>query len=393
MKKVGNWFAAQWSRILISFFVCTLIISVLWIGQTTLLPGLSTNEVAQAASSQTLHQIINNPIGLPHKVLQFSTQQLLPGPLGVRSASALLGAITLGCFFYVLKHWYSSRIAILGTLTLGTSSWFLNIGRLGTDASMYFLLFIAIACVTWIRKSHASILSLLVSAFVVTILLYVPGMIWIVIPAVLWQIIQLADRLEKHNPFLLTAISILIILALAPIGWTLFKQPDLVKTYFGIPHTLPTLDVVGKNFLNIPVQLFYQGPNNPEIWLGRLPLLNIFSTAMFAIGLYAYAKKRRLDRTWFTLFVFIFGGALVSIQGPVTTSILTPFIYLMVAAGIALLLQQWFTVFPRNPFARTIGTVLMTLVVLIASYNGLHQYFIAWPNAPETKAVFSQKIN
>jgi len=54
------------------------------------------------------------------------------------------------------------------------------------------------------------------------------------------------------------------------------------------------------------------------------------------------------------------------------------------------MLQQWFTVFPRNPFARSAGAILMTIVVLLAAYNGFSQYFIAWPNTPETKAVFTE---
>jgi hypothetical protein len=67
-----------------------------------------------------------------------------------------------------------------------------------------------------------------------------------------------------------------------------------------------------------------------------------------------------------------------------------PFIFIMVAGGMALMLQQWFTVFPYNPVAKTLGAILMTLAVLVTSYYTITQYYIAWPNAPETKTVYQK---
>ena len=388
MKKVGNWFAASWIGLLLSVLVIGGLAGLLLFDIGGMLPNLSKNEVAQASSSSSVQNLIKNPLGLPHKLPQLAVQQLRPSPAAIRSVSALIGLLTIGSFYYVLKNWYTKRIAILGTLLFATSAWFLHSARTGTDTSVYLLLFVAIACVSWLQQTKGSIVSVLASAVLVIALLYIPGMIWIVLPVVLWQISRVGDILEGQNAGLLTLLSLVILATLAPIGWAMYLDHDLIKTYFGLPQAFPEPIQIVKNIANVPVQLFIRGPNNPETWLGRIPLLSLFSSVMFIIGLYAYFLMRRLDRTWFIAYVLVVGTVLVGLGGPVDLTIILPFIYLIAVGGIAFMLQQWFMVFPRNPFARATGTLLMTAAILLASFNGISHYFIAWPNTPATKQVF-----
>lgn len=388
MKKVGNWFAASWIGLLLSVLVIAGLAGLLLFNIGDLVPALSKNEVAQASSSSSVKNIIKNPLGLPHKVPQLVVQKVRPSPAALRSVSALIGLFTIGCFYYVLKNWYSRRVASMGALLFATSAWFLHSARTGTDASMYLLLFVAVACVLWLQRTKGSIPSVLASALLVIALLYIPGMIWIVVPVALWQISRVGDILEGQNAGLLTLLSLVILAALAPIGWAMYLDHDLIKTYFGLPQTFPEPIQVLKNIANIPVQLFVRGPDSPESWLGRIPLLTLFSSVMFVVGLYAYFVKRRLDRTKFIAFVLVAGTILAGLGGPVSLAIILPFVYLVAVGGVAFMLQRWFVVFPRNPFARATGTLLMTAAILLASFNGISHYFIAWPNTPITKQVF-----
>jgi hypothetical protein len=392
MKKVGNWLAANWMGLVFSVIVGTGLVFLLWFGLGDMLPVLSQHEAAQAAASSSVRKIMDNPLGLPHKVLQFGMQQLLDGPAAVRSASALVGLFTIGCFYYVLRNWYTRRVALLGTLIFSTSSWFLHMARLGTDSSVYLLLFGAVASALWLQRSRGSTPAVLASGAMVISLLYIPGMIWFVVPLLLWQFSRISEALEGQHASVLTILSLLILIALSPIAWAIYQQPDLIKTYFGLPQALPEPLIVAKNLVHVPLQLFIRGPNTPEISLGRLPLLNLFTSVMFAIGAYVYVRNHRLDRVGFVLFVFIFGSLLASLGGPVSLAIMLPFVYLVAVGGIASMLQQWFTVFPLNPVARTAGTILMTSVVLLAAYHNFSHYFIAWPNTPATKKVFTQKL-
>jgi hypothetical protein len=55
---------------------------------------------------------------------------------------------------------------------------------------------------------------------------------------------------------------------------------------------------------------------------------------------------------------------------------------------VALLLQQWFTVFPRNPLARLIGVLMVSLLVVLSAYYNTRHYFVAWPKNSQTEQVF-----
>lgn len=183
-------------------------------------------------------------------------------------------------------------------------------------------------------------------------------------------------------------LAVIFVGLLLPLLWTFYSNPELIKVYLGLPQAWPSPLEFVKNVANVPVQLFLRGPDSPTTWLGRLPLVDWFGSIMFVIGGYAYYFKQKLDRTRFIVYVFGVGTILVALGGPVTVAVLLPFVYLIIAGGIALMLQQWYTVFPRNPVARITGTVLMTLAVLMSVFYNINHYFIAWPNAPETKQVF-----
>jgi uncharacterized membrane protein YoaK (UPF0700 family) len=75
--------------------------------------------------------------------------------------------------------------------------------------------------------------------------------------------------------------------------------------------------------------------------------------------------------------------------GSLSLALLLPIIYFVAANGIAAMLVSWFTVFPRNPVARSIGLILITAAVLITCVFHVKRYFVAWPNASETTQAFS----
>src|SRR5690606_12968540 len=110
---------------------------------------------------------------------------------------------------------------------------------------------------------------------------------------------------------------------------------------------------------------------------------------LFPLGLYYYFKFRSLARAKLLGACFVIAGILLAVEGPVTTALLLPLVYIVVAGGIALLLGQWLTIFPRNPFARSLGIILLTAAVTMSCVYSLRAYFIAWPNNQTVKAEFA----
>lgn len=71
-----------------------------------------------------------------------------------------------------------------------------------------------------------------------------------------------------------------------------------------------------------------------------------------------------------------------------TISIVLPFVYLLVAGGINFMIEQWFMVFPYNPFARNLAIVLIFVAIGATGFFHFNRYYIAWPQAPATKNTY-----
>ncbi len=87
-------------------------------------------------------------------------------------------------------------------------------------------------------------------------------------------------------------------------------------------------------------------------------------------------------------------GLVVGALGQTTTAVLLtlPFAFSIIAAGIEFLLDAWDDVFPRNPFAKSFGLLLITTVILFSAYYQLTRFIVVWPRTPETRTLYSQPL-
>jgi 4-amino-4-deoxy-L-arabinose transferase-like glycosyltransferase len=386
--------AGFWPK-LAFYSIVFLIIGVLlfaWLG--SLLPGYADVEVQayQQATSLSVGSLIENPVNAPYYLLVKAFSLVSDqGYILVRLVSALIGLTTVAVFFWILRKWFSLRTAVLGTLLFGTSAWLLHTSRLGSPDVLMFLLLALVAAGIWLKRTNNPLV--LILCFVLAGLsLYIPGLIWFVIFVVIWEFKQI-DFLFKRQLWAVS-LGILLFMAIAtPLVWAIYRTPELAKSIAGLPaQGWPDLLQVIQNLgLEVPLALFARAPSNPVIWLGNLPVLDIFAAAMFILGAYVFAKYGRLSRAKMFIPVLGLGWILVALGGSVSLSVLLPFIYLVIAGGVGLFIDSWIGIFPRNPIAKALGAGLVGLAVTIACIFQLRSYFIAWPNNTETRAVFTQQ--
>jgi hypothetical protein len=339
-----------------------------------------------------LRAILQNPVNLPYVLGIYVLEKLhIADALAIRGLSVLFGAASVFSFYLVLKNWHTRRVAILGTVLFATSAWTLHISRLATPEVMLMTPAILILCATWLEVSLKRRWTLILCLVTALLLAYVPGMIFFVVAGIAWQAKRIYRELRQTPLWFVIPWAILGILLLVPLIWASVTAPRSLLPLLGLPEHLPSIKQFFVNLLAIPVQLVAMGPNDPSRWLGRLPLLDVFSLVMGAIGVYAYAFRFKLARTKLLAGIFIAGSLLIALGGGVTISFLMPFVYIVVAGGITLMLQQWTTVFPRNPFAKTLATTLISVMVALVAYYHINHYFIAWPNTPATRQAFHQK--
>lgn len=359
----------------------------------SLVSGVSNSELGAFARSSNLETILNNPFNAIYSLAHYGLRALdAVSVQSLRLTSAGLALFMTGLMFYVVKHWYSARVATMVSVLFGSSAWLLHNARLATPVILQLSLIMALALGVWLRRTKKKTLAVLLGVLLIVWFLYIPGFVWFVLAAVLWER-KLLTRLMQRTPIwgVMMAYAVGVIL-LAPLVRALILDPQLVRYFFGLPiEQWPNIVDISKNLVSVPKELFLLGPDSPSTWLGRLALLDIFAIAMLVLGSYSLYFRRKQDSTRFIFGGLVIGTLLVGL-GVVNIVVLMPLLYVVIAAGLALLLQQWFTVFPQNPLARTLGSLLVIIAVGLTVFYHVNHYFIAWPSATQTKQAFTSKL-
>lgn len=376
---------------------CLVIASLFWFKLDDITPGISPNEqpTVTLVQSRSLsgRDILENPLYLPYKMPMYILEKLgLTGLLWIRSIGAMFGLISVLSFFYIAKYWHSTRVAFLGTVIFLTSSWLLHASRLASPETTYLLLSLLLLIGTRIEQGDHPFIMLSSATLLGSLLLYVPGLVWLIIPGAVWQRKRILDQFADVKKLWNILIPVGFLLLMLPLLYSLIANPELLPEWLGLGNNFSGIRAEVVELIKLPVQLLVISNPNPLITIGRIPVVDIAAGALAVIGVYFYTLKLRLDRSITIFTLLLLGSILAVVLDLQTLSIILPFFYLLSCGGIALLFHQWFKVFPRNPLARGIGIFLITAVVLSSSFYNLKHYFVAWPNAPQTKQHFNIEL-
>jgi hypothetical protein len=399
LKVFRAWLTDNW-RLLLTILIGIGSVSFLLLFKLgSLVHGLSDSEFALqqgiAHNSLSLQHLVRDPINLPYNlglyIMQFSP---FSGPTTVRLTGAVFGLLGAIGFFYILRKWYTLRMAIIGTTLFATSSWFLHAARYASPEASYLLLPILIAGVIYIQSKARKHLVLLLVTILGLLSLYIPGMIWFLLAALFLQRHVIFRSLRLQPLWFQLTIGFISIVLLVPlvamIVWPLGESTQNILSLMGLPTHLPSMIVVLKNIAHIIGNIFIYNVQGPLYVPGHLPLLSAATGALAVIGLVQFILHFRLARTQLIVLVGLLGTILISLGGPVALVLLLPFLYLVVIEGLKWLLERWLQVFPRNPLARGFGVGMVIILIGATSFYHLNRYYLAWGHSPETRAVFNK---
>lgn len=354
---------------------------------------LSGEEISALSSAKNAKDIVANPLFLPYKLGEFVVLKLGSGSVYLmRAIPAFFGLVLSVLFFALTRHWFSAIIAWLSTAMLVTSGLFLNYSRLAVpDILLPLALLSLMACAWWIYQTKHSGFVLFVSGIMLAAVMYIPGIIWFCLLAIVAQRRHLRKTIKKVPVMATVGFFMLAAVLLAPLVRAFILNPILIRDWLAIPSAFNVMQTV-RDFVFVPASLIVRSLPTPAFNIGRLPYLNIITVVLAALGSYAFLLRLDLVRTRAMIGAVLISWVLIALQNSVSITLVLPLIFLTVAAGIMFMLQQWFIVFPKNPIARSIGLVLIVSLVSIGVYyNGL-RYFVAWPNNPATRITFQQNL-
>lgn len=385
---IKKYWLKNWNVIISYGALCLVLATALVYKINSLVGGYSAGEISTFNASQNLHGLLDNPLNAPYLVLVKLFSFVLPNtPISARATSILLGAAALIAFYLLVKSWHGLRTAVIATLLIGVSAGFSHTARLGTPDVTQLLVFVLVAAAFWANQSK-NWPALLTCAAITLFLIYTPGVILFLVVGLIWKhrtIIQVF----KNNVAIASIGLLTLLLAFLPLIWSFVKDPSLIKTYLGFPQNLPSPLTYLADLIRVPFHVLVHNQSNPALWLGGSPLLDAFSLAMFLLAIYLYLRHIKLGRSPLFIGLAAVSTVLIALQGAVTITVLLPFIYILIALGVDYVLEQWYIVFPRNPIARGLGQIILIAVIGLSCSYQLQNYFVAWPNASQTKQAFS----
>ena len=378
-----------WTTIVsvLAIFVVVLMLLTFRLGSIT--RGFSEEERNFVSASATIKSISTNPINSPMKLPVFLLQYFNQDSIySVRAIGAFYGLLTVILFYIVARQWYTVRVALLTSFLFVVSSWLLQTARLGAPVILLpfgAILLIAISYMFFVNSTSRYFLFVVIGAL--SFILYIPSVVWFLVAIVLWQRKKVLSSLFAQPKWVIICAVFLSAVLMAPLVWAFVENPQLIRTWLGLPQSLVPMDML-KRLVLLPVFLFARGPIAPLFNLGSLPLLDVFTTVLLILGVYWYYFRLELLRTQLLILLTLVSIALVALSGVNYIGLLLPIVFIVSGAGLAIILQQWFTVFPKNPIARSLGVAVVAFTITLTGLYHMQRYFVAWSGNPVTRSIF-----
>jgi len=352
--------------------------------------GASLTEVDYYYSASSLSEIVSNPLSLPYKLVASALVEISPSVRSMRALSVIVFSLSIFALFKILHRWHSQKIAMFATALFATNATVLAIARLGTPLVLLFSWSIILSILLWLQYGKSRKVAPVSLALVGALLFYIPGApyFFLLLLVLFGNRYKTIFRSSSRNTLLICVFFALLVVA--PLFYSMIQNVAVLREWLLIPNSIVWGDIP-KNILRVPSAFIYRAPVNPLINVGRLPILDVASGGLFLLGLFSYYKNYKLERVRIMVLSALF-AILLGALGQVTAGfiLMIPFAYAVIAAGISLLLDEWYKVFPQNPFARSFGLLAVVVMLSFSVYYQLNRFLIVWPQTPETRQEYNQ---
>jgi hypothetical protein len=372
-----------------AMIVCGIVLFLLF--HLSVIPAqVADYEITTYKSTQDISSIVDNPLYLPYKAVALAGHYFSDSVRALRAISILFFGVCIVGLYRVLKRWHSDKIALLTTILFASNATVLAIARLASPLVLLFSWSLFIAILLWIQHGKSRRVAPLSLAIIGGLLLYIPGAPYFFLLLFILFARKVRQALRKIKPSALYVSVVVVLLFATPLVFSFIGDTTLIRDWLLLPDIINWSEVP-RNILRVPSAFIYRAPVQPLLTIGRLPIFDVASGGLFLLGLYAYQKYMTLERTKVMLLTGVLAIVLGAL-GQVTLAfvIVLPFTYAVIAAGVSFLLDEWYKVFPKNPFARSFGLLLVVLTLLMSVYYQTTRFLTVWPQTPETREVYDK---
>ncbi len=365
-------------------------------------PGLSSAEAATATLSlgiihktQTLSQLLRPGIGqaIYAFLAALSVKSLGTNTYALRLPSAILGTAGVIMTYYWIKSWFGDKTALIAALFVAVTPWTVGLSRVAIpQAGLVLILPGTLWLLTKAARSKQPIWAVM-AGFVLAActtgilgLYFLAGLTASVLP--LRALRSKDNKALRRSVLIVLAVSVLIGL---PLAVTHFRHLQIKTPNVNLTNLESTISQT-----SLTLGMFnIRGDGDFLYNIAGTPELNLFVSLMFLVGVLSCFIRFRQAR--YRIMLILLAVLLIPVimqpnaPNSLTALILAPVVLGLAAIGTNYMLEVWYSTFPVNSAARTLGTVPIVLLLIISAYQGYKQYFIAWAHSPETYTAYNER--
>ena len=391
---VTDFFIYRW-RYVIGYGVVVIALAALLIIAGLYIPGgLSDAErdsVVQASQINPLSLDSLGVINAPYLLLQQLSLWLFGvSTFAIKLPSLILGFASAIGMFFLLRRWFRNNVAVIASAITITTGQFLFISQQGTPAITYIFwsVFILLAAMSLVRKSKFRGVWTFVFFALAVLSLYTPLSIYILLAigsaAVLHPHLRyIVRQLSKVRMTIIATLSLALV---APLGYGVYRDPELGLRLLGIPSEMPNLITNASTFSS--QHLDFLSPSSGTI---MTPIFGFGSVAIIILGILHLIRSHHTARSYIISVWLLLLLPILLINPEFITITFLPLL-LLLATGFDTLIREWYRLFPKNPYARIAGLLPLTILVGGLFLSGIERYAYGYQYDPRTVTNFSRDL-
>ena len=398
-KKITDYVLYRWRYIIGYSIIGISIVGLLLLAGLNIPGGINQAEVNSVVASHNLSVKSleafdpKSVINLPYNTLQrLSTELLGVTNFSIKLPSLILGALSALGMILLLQMWFRRNVATLTTLLVITTGQFLFVAQNGTPSIVYIFWSVWLLLAAMMVSRRASHLRLwkIVLFGTAALSLYTPLSIYILVA------LASAVALHPHLRYLVrqllkakanVAIAIFCaLIAIAPLAYAIYKDPSVGLTLLGVPQTMP--DIVSNLFVLLNQYFSFSQPSAGVL---MTPIYSLGAMILIVLGIIRLSTTNYTARSYIITAWVILLLPVLLITPNFSTITFVPAMLLM-AMGVSSLLRSWYQLFPRNPYARIVGLIPLTILIGGMFISGVGRYTYNYLYNPATATYFSHDL-
>lgn len=359
-------------------------------------PGaLSLSELESLKNTSVLNSTNLADLGivnLPYHLLQHASLSIFGvSEISIKLPSLILGLVSAVGILLLLREWFKRNIAVISTVVAISTGQFLFLSQSGTPDIMYLFWPIWILLfATYVAKKKPRLMFNKIMLFIALALsLYTPLAIYTVAAITITIVLHphLRYLLKQLNKKLLILAIFFGLLAMVPLLVAIYRNPSIVLDLLGIPTSFPNIIENITKLFNL--YFGFSSSSSSEI---LVPVFGMGALVVMLIGFYRLYETRSATQSYLINTWILFIVPLMILNPTMTAITLAPAV-LLIATGIEGIVGYWYSLFPRNPYARVGGLLPILALVFMLSASGLERYVYGYHYNPNLRANFTKDVS